>query len=88
MNDLILLTLRWEIWESLPRCSRADIADDEWEKEVAARVAAYPPLDFAYEQSCIRREKGITTPEDAFSHLDNLIPCRENAFLLRKLSME
>ncbi len=79
-----MATLRWEIWEYLPRCSRANIADDEWEKEVVARVAAYPPLDFAYEQSCIRREKEVTTPEDAFAHLDNLRPCRENAFLLRK----
>lgn len=84
----VMATLRWEIWEYLPQCNRRDIADDEWEMEVAARVAAYPPLDFAYEQSCIRREKEVTTPEDAFAHLDKLIPCRENAFLLRKRNMD
>ncbi len=78
-----MATLRWDIWEHLPRYSRTDIPNDEWEKEVAKRVADYPPLDFAYEQSCIRREKGVTPPEEAFAHLDNLIPSRENAFLLR-----
>ena len=83
----IMATLRWDIWEQLPRYRRADIPDDEWEKEVAARVAAYPPLDFAYEQSCVRKEKGAITYEEAFAHLDKLIPCRENAFLLRKKNM-
>ncbi len=80
----VMATLRWDIWEQLPRYRRADIPDDEWEKEVATRVAAYPPLDFAYEQSCIRREKGVTTPEEAFSHLNDLISSRENAFLRRE----
>lgn len=78
-----MAALRWDIWESLPKYRRADIPNDEWEKEVAARVTAYPPLDFDYEQSCIRKEKNVTSPDEAFAHLRNLIPCRENAFLLK-----
>ncbi len=79
-----LATLRWEIWETLPQVYRADLTGREWDKEIVDRVTAYPKLNFAYEQSCVRREKGVTNPVEAFAHLNHLIPCRENAFLLRR----
>lgn len=79
-----MATLRWDIWETMPQVHRGDLSGNEWEQEIADRVAAYPKLDFAYEQSCVRREKGVTPPEEAFAYLNRLIPCRENAFLLRK----
>ena len=31
------------------------------------------------------RPRNITAPKAAYTHLDQLIPCRENAFLFRKI---
>ncbi len=73
-----MATLRWDIWEQNPIISRKDIASDEWEKEISARVAAYPKLDFAYEQRCIRKNIGTTDPAEAFAHLNTLILSKQN----------
>ena len=29
-------------------------------------------------------DKSVSSPEEAFAHLNRLIPCKENAFLFRK----
>ncbi len=77
-------TLRWNIWEAYFKSDRADISPDEWENEVKARVEDYPELNFEYEKSLIRRNVGVVTYDEAFAHLDSLIPCKENTFLLNR----
>lgn len=48
-------TRKWEIWERLLFCKRAELEGDEWQKEVAYRLADYPKLDYEYEKKCIRK---------------------------------
>lgn len=77
-----MATLRWELWERQPTLQRADVRPEQLKADVFRAVDEYPPLDWAYESSCIYRP--YPSPEEVFSHLDRLIPCRENAFLFRK----
>lgn len=78
-----LATMRWEFWERNGTFSRANLDMDAERKKLFYSVVEYPPIDWEYESSCIFHPH--TTSEDAFVHLDHLIPCRENAFLVRNL---
>lgn len=77
-----LATMRWEFWERNGTFSRKELDMDVERKNLFYSVEEYPPIDWEYERSCIYQPH--TEPEDAFSHLDKLIPCKENAFLFRK----
>lgn len=61
-----------------------------WEENIAERYSNYgrtqkdPGGVRAYEAQFIFRPKGQITYEEAFAHLDQLIPCRENAFLFKE----
>ena len=48
-------TLKWEIWETLPRFRRADIRLGEWQEECRRRLSEYPLLDYEQEQKYVRR---------------------------------
>ena len=77
-----LATMRWEFWERNGTFSRADLDMDAERKKLFYSVEEYPPIDWEYESSCIYHP--YATSEDAFTHLDQVISCRENAFLFRK----
>lgn len=77
-----MATLRWDLMGSQPVLHRADITPEQLQKEMYRVIDEYPPLDWAYENSCIYHPH--TEPEETFAHLDMLIPCWENAFLLRE----
>ena len=77
-----LATMRWEFWERNGTFSRADLDVDTERKKLFYSVEEYPPIDWEYESSCIYHSYDV--PEKVFTHLDQLIPCRENAFLFRK----
>ena len=76
-----LATMRWEFWERNGTFSRASLDMDSERKKLFYSVEEYPPIDWEYESSCIYHP--YTISEDAFSHLNQLISCRENAFLFR-----
>ena len=76
-----LATMCWEFWERNGTFSRANLDMDSERKKLFYSVEEYPPIDWEYESSCIYNPH--STPEDAFAHQDQLIPCRENAFLFR-----
>ena len=76
-----LATMCWEFLERNGTFSRAGLNMDVEQKKLFYSVEEYPPIDWEYESSCIYHPR--TTPVEAFAHLDQLIPCRENAFLLR-----
>lgn len=78
-----LATMRWEFWERNGTFSRADLDVDAERKKLFYSVEEYPPIDWEYESSCIYHP--CTISEDAFAHLVQLIPCRENAFLFRNV---
>lgn len=76
-----LATMCWEFLERNGTYSRANLDMDFERKKLFYSVEEYPPIDWEYESSCVYHPH--TTPVEAFAHLDQLIPCWKNAFLLR-----
>lgn len=79
----VLATLKWEIWEREPLQSRDSLPTDYRElfrKEFETRIYPYDTPE-TIERS--RFHSKISTPQEAFAHLNQLIPCKENAFLFR-----
>ena len=71
-----LATMRWDFWERNGIFRRKDLDVDAERKKLFYSVEEYPPIDWAYESSCIYQPH--TAPEY------HLKPCIENAFLFRK----
>lgn len=80
----VLCTLKWEIWEQFPAAGRADLPEDAGERFLAD-IMAQSENGYTVEEIVRTRFHGKeASPEEAFSHLRKLIPCRENAFLFRE----
>lgn len=77
-----MAAMRWAFWERNGLFSRADLDLYAEQKKLFYAVEEYPPIEWEYEGSCIYHPH--TEPGETFAHLDMLIPCRENAFLLRE----
>lgn len=77
-----LAAMRWDFWERNGTFCRKDLDTDAERKKLFYSVDEYPPIDWEYESSCIYQLH--TEPNMVFSHLDKLVPCRENAFLFRR----
>ena len=73
--------MRWEFWEQKGIFRRAGLDMDAERQKLFYSISEYPPIDWEYESSCIYHP--FTENEDVFASLDKLVPCRENAFLLR-----
>ena len=78
-----LATMRWLFWESQGITKREDITQEDYDIYTKCRLNEYPPFDLPLEKTMVFYA-GNTPPEAAFSHLNKLIPCRENAFLFRE----
>lgn len=79
-----LASLKWEIWEQEPLQPRNGLPKNYSElflKEFAARIYPYDTLK-TIERA--RFHGKISSPQEAFAHMQQLIPCEENAFLFRK----
>lgn len=79
----ILCTLKWEIWEKYGKALRADIPDGYRETFLAEYEAQ---TDEAYTLEDVRNtcyHPKMASPEEAFAFMEELVPCRENAFLFR-----
>lgn len=99
-NELIeiMQTMKFGLMEKYSTYSRRELErdgtslKDQWEvlKENLVKDCDIPRinyhLDLADEKKIGKAKVAnpVVTPEDAFDHLDQLIPCRENAFLFRK----
>lgn len=77
-----MATLRWEMWEKQTPLKCDEIDRMSLKKEMLLPLREYPPLDWEYEQKIIFWP--YVSPQEVYSHLDKMIPCRENAFLLSK----
>ena len=79
----ILATLKWEIWAHQGLHSRAALPPDYAETQFYPMFA--PVQGYGLQDALETRyhDKHQTTPEEAFSHLDSLIPNHQNAFLFR-----
>jgi 1-acyl-sn-glycerol-3-phosphate acyltransferase len=82
----ILATLKWEIWESFPVTERRSIPE-ELKHTFAENILAEAGASYTMKMCEDERyhDKNITSPEEAFAFVKNLIPMRKNAFLFRGL---
>lgn len=79
-----MATLKWEIYESIPQTTKDEFNNNYYSNFIQQKMNEWP--GFTYEEVQEKRyiNKEITTYEEAFEHLEHLIPSKENAFLLRK----
>jgi 1-acyl-sn-glycerol-3-phosphate acyltransferase len=82
----ILATLKWEIWESFPITERKSISE-ELKHTFAQNILVEAGDSYTMKMCEDERyhDKNITSTEEAFAFVKNLIPRRENAFLFRGL---
>lgn len=80
----ILASLKWEIWESEPQLIRKELHGNEWEEYINARLAEWPYFTLDYIDSMIYTPKNIAHYSDMFTHLNNISPTKQNAFLFNK----
>ena len=79
-----LATLKWDIWESEGLQARSSLPDDYGKRFVEEFVQRIYPWDTLESIEATRfHDKAEMEQREAFSHLDKLIPSRENAFLWR-----
>lgn len=78
-----MATLKWGIWEQHQEM-RVNIAENEWDKYLEARFREWTYFSLDYVDTLIYRPKNVVSPKEVFAHLNNLIPCRENAFLFQR----
>ncbi len=79
----VLATLKYEIWETVS-VQRQDISDNEWEEYKKQRFKEWKYFNEEYIKNLIYKPKGVVSKEEAFEHLNYLIPSKENAFLLNR----
>lgn len=81
-----LATMKWEIWEKEDIQLRAGLTEDYKEQYMREFEKSLQPYDT---METIERSRFHTKEEleqkNAFSVLDKLIPCPENAFLFQKI---
>jgi 1-acyl-sn-glycerol-3-phosphate acyltransferase len=81
-----LATLKWEIWERFPITARNELPDN-LKKTFAADIFAEAGELYTMKMYEDERyhDKNITSPEEAYAFVTDLIPRRANAFLFRGL---
>lgn len=79
-----LCTLKWEIWERFPVTGRASLPEDA-AAQFLAEIMSQSENGYTVEEIIRTRfHSKETSPQEAFVHLKQLIPSRENAFLFRE----
>lgn len=80
-----LATLKWDIWKNegiQPRNSFPDDYSEAFRQDFAVKLEPYDTLE-SVERTRFHTKEEVEQ-RNAFAHLDKLLPCRENAFLLRE----
>lgn len=89
LTDLLrdaLCTLKWNIWTLFPSVNRSSLPPDA-AKQFLDGIMRESENGYIVEEIIrTRYHPSVVAPEKAFAHLDNLIPCRKNAFLWDKRS--
>ncbi len=80
-----LATLKWHNYDHGPRITRESLPLDA-RKEYQLNLLWQAQGIYTWDElrALAFRPKGVCSPEEAFAHLETLIPCRENGFLLRQ----
>lgn len=83
LRDL-MATLKWEIYESIPKWDYKSIPQNYHENYLKERMAEWPGFTYDEVLSKVFKEENETSPEEAFLHLKKININKNNAFLLRK----
>jgi len=81
-----LASLKWEIWEQQPLVKRKDLppnALQQFQQTILGRCNYESGMNLESLNRERFHDKNITEPEEAFSYRNRLVPCMENAFLMR-----
>ena len=83
-----MATMQYELMDQYGKAKRSEFpydsyADKYWEKYIDDLMAEAKLYDYELEKHTKYRPKGVTNPEEAFAHIKELKPSRENAFLFR-----
>ena len=85
ISDLrgVLTGLKMDIWANAPQSYKEDVDKEKFDNLITQRISEWTqPLQVLLDS--VFKPKGQAEPEEVFEHLHTLIPCRENAFLLRE----
>lgn len=77
-----MASLRWKQWEKGELLHRDNVNREQLREEMFAAVLEYPPLSWENEKTIVFDPNSAL--KSAFSHLENLTPCHENAFLFNR----
>ena len=86
----IMATSAWKFYEHEDITFRSEFNMNCWEDNITKRYSNYsrsrkdPVGVRQFEAQCIYRPKGQVEHEEAFSHLNTIIPTGQNAFLFNK----
>lgn len=79
----VLCTLKWEIWEKFGVTSRNNIPNDYLKTFLDGFEVQMNGVYSLEDIYLTRYHQKVVSPEEAFAHLQDLIPNRNNAFLFR-----
>ena len=82
----VLATLRWECWEHAPQVTRASLPEDYAAQYRQSFAVQMKNDSYSFEdiEATRFRGKAEIAQQEAFAHMEQLMPCRENAFLYNK----
>ena len=83
-----MATMQYEMIEEYGKSKRSEFpygsnADKFWEKHIDDLMSEAKLYDYELEKHTKYSPKGVTNPEEAFAHIKDLKPSKENAFLFR-----
>ena len=86
INELrnCLATLKWDIWSAIPKEISNSINAESFDKHINERLQEWPGMTLEQFFDSAYKPKHITTPKDAFAHLNDIKPTIQNAFLFNK----
>lgn len=68
----VMATLKWEIWESVPKLKRSEITTDYYEKFINDKIGEWPTLTLKDFTNAIYKEKNEVSEEEVFEPIKRL----------------
>ena len=67
-----MATLKWEIWESVPKLERSEVTLDYYEKFINDKIGEWPTLSLKDFNDTIYKDKNIVTEDEVFEPIKRL----------------
>lgn len=79
-----LATLKWQIWESVPKIIRKELPDNYYEKFIDEKIGEWPTLTLKDFTDAIYKDKNVANQDEVFEPIKKLQYKKETAFLFKK----